>query len=281
MSNPKTIFASAVAFLAVLMASSTLAQTVQSDSQPAIQQLASVAPSTGVPRDIAAFTGNWTGNWGGNLDASIIVEDVTPETAKVVYTWGDSAVWNLQRGSTSYQATITPGQPATLTFGKKITFTVVMNSDLASITVTRVSDYSSTVGAFKKSIMPLPVVAAAYTDAIKTLERLPSVLKGRYKFVFSGDQKEYGNTTEIHIASQDERTGAVTGSFALWPAAIQQTCHMLQPLPMVDGIWDGNVLRFKINHPKCGLYTYILHRRGDHLLEMTYKLDPTWTAYYD
>jgi hypothetical protein len=110
-----------------------------------------VAPSADMRKDIAAFSGKWVGRWAGNLDAILIVEEITSEKARVLYAWGDAPRWNVSRAYGRYQATVAPGRSSELAFGAgSVNFTVSMNSDMSSVTITRVSTQGVMIETFKR-----------------------------------------------------------------------------------------------------------------------------------
>jgi hypothetical protein len=112
-----------------------------------------VAPSADMRKDIASFSGKWAGKWSGNLDAILIVEEITPEKAKVVYAWGDAPSWNLRNGYSRHEATVAIGRSAELAFGGgSVNFTVSMNNDLSSINITRMSSSGVIIETFKKVV---------------------------------------------------------------------------------------------------------------------------------
>lgn len=81
------------------------------------------APSPNVPPNAAAFSGRWDGNWDGALPHVLVVEEVTADSAAVVYAWGYSSQWNLQPGSTRAKGSIERSvltvklqRPATVTY---------------------------------------------------------------------------------------------------------------------------------------------------------------------
>ena len=43
------------------------------------------APASGVPRNAAAFSGKWEGIWDNVLPGVLVVEEVTPPNASVIY----------------------------------------------------------------------------------------------------------------------------------------------------------------------------------------------------
>lgn len=46
-----------------------------------------ISPSPDLPREIAAFSGQWIGTWGGFLNSILVVEEITEKEAKIVYAW--------------------------------------------------------------------------------------------------------------------------------------------------------------------------------------------------
>ncbi|WP_298110863.1 hypothetical protein [Bradyrhizobium sp.] len=47
------------------------------------------------PKALAAFVGNWNGTWDGKLATTLVVESVTPPTARVIYEWGIATAWQV------------------------------------------------------------------------------------------------------------------------------------------------------------------------------------------
>jgi len=112
-----------------------------------------VAPSPDIRKDIAAYSGKWVGSWSGILDAILIVEEVNPERAKVLYAWGDAPRWNVSKGFQRYQATVALARSAELAFGSgSVNFTASMNSDMSSISITRVSGQGAITDTFKRVV---------------------------------------------------------------------------------------------------------------------------------
>ena len=54
-------------------------------------------PSSDVPPQLAGYSGKWKGIWGGELSHILIVEEITPPTATVIYAVGDSVRWRINR----------------------------------------------------------------------------------------------------------------------------------------------------------------------------------------
>lgn len=75
-----------------LLAGAGALTACQTTSQPAPlpgNLTIQTAPPT-LSKKHAAFLGKWHGKWGGRLDGYLVVKEVTPPTASVVYAWGTS-----------------------------------------------------------------------------------------------------------------------------------------------------------------------------------------------
>ncbi len=68
----------------------TLAATLTGCAQPG-----AASPAAATPQALAAFAGNWNGTWGGKLATTLVVESVTPPTARVIYEWGIATEWKV------------------------------------------------------------------------------------------------------------------------------------------------------------------------------------------
>ena len=102
-----------------------------------------VPPSSDLPQEIAAFSGKWEGNWDKTLDAILIVEEIGPEKAKIIYAWGDAPEWNTKKGFKRYKAKVITGQKPKLEFMKgKFTVQLV---DSNSIKITREREEDGTI----------------------------------------------------------------------------------------------------------------------------------------
>ena len=87
------------------------------------------SPRVEIPQDMAAFSGKWVGMWDGQLRTTLVVEEITPPTAKVIYSWGDNPRSDIQAGFARYVAKIGHGK---LQFGdpeKGITITFTISKD--------------------------------------------------------------------------------------------------------------------------------------------------------
>lgn len=61
--------------------------TVESTA-PLPENVRVIRPSPKVPKELAAFSGKWTGAWRERLDHILIVEEVSPPYATIIYSWG-------------------------------------------------------------------------------------------------------------------------------------------------------------------------------------------------
>lgn len=69
-----------------------------------------VPPASGVPPEIAAFSGKWIGVWEGLLDHVLIVEEVSSSAAAFVYAWGTAPQWGILRsGWVRVRGTVSSG----------------------------------------------------------------------------------------------------------------------------------------------------------------------------
>jgi hypothetical protein len=78
--------------LALVVALAACAQTSASPSSAAAPAAAPPPAGTGA---LAAFAGTWNGTWNGKLDTTLIVDPVTPTTARVIYEWGIATEWQI------------------------------------------------------------------------------------------------------------------------------------------------------------------------------------------
>ena len=56
-----------------------------------------IPPSANLPKEIGAFSGRWEGTWDGLMEAILIVEEIGPEKAKVIYAWADAQLGTLSK----------------------------------------------------------------------------------------------------------------------------------------------------------------------------------------
>lgn len=56
-------------------------------------------PPPEVPQNMAAFSGKWSGSWDGMLDHILVVENITPPTASVIYANGAAPPWGIYQPS--------------------------------------------------------------------------------------------------------------------------------------------------------------------------------------
>ena len=73
--------------------------TSVADDAPLPDDLKVVTPGSDVQENYRRWSGAWRGTWGSELDHILVVEQVTASgDASVVYAWGDSSSWRIERG---------------------------------------------------------------------------------------------------------------------------------------------------------------------------------------
>lgn len=70
--------------------------------------IAIVRPGPSVPPSLAFWSGEWAGLWNNNMDAVLVVEQVHPGVAKIVYAWGTSPNFGTTPGFEKGVARLTP-----------------------------------------------------------------------------------------------------------------------------------------------------------------------------
>jgi imidazolonepropionase-like amidohydrolase len=79
-----------------------------------------IPPAPGVGPEAAVFSGAWSGRWDGVLEHRLVVEDIDPPTARVIYAWGSGVGrpgWTRVRGElVEGTLTLTLPRPATVTY---------------------------------------------------------------------------------------------------------------------------------------------------------------------
>ncbi len=75
--------------VSVLVIGGSLAacQTAQQPA-PLPENLTIQSDTSGLSESQAAFLGRWHGRWGGTLDGYLVVTQITPPNADVIYAWG-------------------------------------------------------------------------------------------------------------------------------------------------------------------------------------------------
>lgn len=119
---------------------------------PLPNDISIATPRAGLNNGLAAFLGRWFGSWNGNMDAVIIIEDITPNDAKILYAWSADPAWNIQEGYARYDGKVKVDEKITLSFISKSSsiFEITMNSGLSSLEVRRISRNGTLVETFKK-----------------------------------------------------------------------------------------------------------------------------------
>jgi len=99
--------------LALLLVASS---TGFSQSIPLPKDIVIKAPSSELPKEIAAFSGKWKGSWRGIMDIFIVVTEIDQEKAEIIYAYPDTSVWNL-RGTYFYETgKVIPGEKSKIQF---------------------------------------------------------------------------------------------------------------------------------------------------------------------
>ena len=101
-----------------------------------------VPPSADLPKEIGAFSGRWEGTWDGLMETILIVEEIGPEKAKIIYAWADAPAWNVKQGYKRYIAEVISGGKTTLNFiaDNKAKFVVELGADFETIKMVRSMD---------------------------------------------------------------------------------------------------------------------------------------------
>lgn len=104
-------------FLAGTLAACTTLGT--SGLVPLPNDIKIVQPDKSVSADATKFLGKWSGAWDGAVSHVLVVEEVTPTAAKVIYAIGDASSFGQQGMSWGrYDATL-DGLEITITVGDK------------------------------------------------------------------------------------------------------------------------------------------------------------------
>jgi hypothetical protein len=119
---------------------------------PLPSDLTTAPPDPNLRKELAAFSGKWVGKWSGLLDAVLIVEEIDSKQAKVIYAWGDALQWNTKKGYARFVATVIPTDNGAFDFqAGSSSFHVQMNSDLATVRITRVAFTRTDIETFKRA----------------------------------------------------------------------------------------------------------------------------------
>jgi hypothetical protein len=250
-----------------------------------------VAPAKEIPPEIAGFSGKWEGKWDDRLEHILVVERINPPTAGVIYAYGEAPSWGVKVGSflrpdarvEPCTLTLTLPRPATVTYRMEkdgtLDATYESAHGISSATLKRV-DVAGNASAPATGAMNCPSM-----DAAINISKLPTHLKGHYRFTSTIDFKLYDLQTELEIASQDSY-GNVVGRYTVWlpwGSRPESMCYASNQVPMT-GRYDGKTLSLVIkssnNGPGCRDSRLILTRGKDHYLERRYS-DATSSWYYD
>ena len=216
-------------------------------------------PSSDLKKEVAAFSGKWVGNWSGVLDAIFIVEQIGPETAKVIYALGNAPQWNVSAGYQRFDAKVAQKDVATIEFvtPSGTTFTVKSGNDFSTIRLTRVSRNGSETATFKRfSADNVDVTLSTARNANEITKPSPNVPKECS--VFSGGW--HGEWQKGGYQSD------------LWITTIEDDCTATYSINGVNG-------KTKIN--KTGkTEEFLCLQRTDGRCTFTYSSDDTLKADY-
>ncbi len=98
---------------------------------PGSSEFTIIPPSPDLSPELAAFSGIWVSNPGGVVPSRLIVEEIHPNWASIVYTWGDGPIGGLKTGWARARARVLPD--GKLRWGFPGKFTVEISSDRMSI----------------------------------------------------------------------------------------------------------------------------------------------------
>ncbi len=106
-------------------------------AQPLVPSAISiVSPDRGLDRSIAAFSGAWGGHV-ADVAVVMVVEEIGPARAIVVYAWDDAPQSRTVKGNSRFVAAVSKGDAATLDFGTdRVKRHATMDADLSSVHMT-------------------------------------------------------------------------------------------------------------------------------------------------
>ena len=77
-------------------------------------------PAKTLPMNIALLSGHWVGRWGGNMPSQLIVEEISKNTAKIIYSWGEPPSGRFRAGWKQYETGVS--QLGEIEFGENAKF---------------------------------------------------------------------------------------------------------------------------------------------------------------
>ncbi|MDP1613641.1 MAG: hypothetical protein Q8M11_21485 [Sulfuritalea sp.] len=226
---------------------------------PLPKDISITPPSSDLKKEIAAFSGKWVGNWSGVVEAIFIVEQIGPETAKVIYAVGDAPQWNVSARYWRFDAKVTPSDAAEIEFVTQsgAVFVVKSGGDQSTICMTRGSRNGTETATFKRF---------AADDGNATL----STARRGNEITKPGPSVP----TECSVFSGGWHGEWQTGGYRsdLWIATIEDDCTATYSINGVNG-------KTKIN--KSGkTEEFLCLQRTDGRCTFTYSSDDTLKADY-
>jgi hypothetical protein len=92
-------FKVSVRLLAITLLIAGCASTATTASVPLPQDLQIVSPNPDLAPEIRAFSGKWFGVWDNVLDHILVLEQITPPNATVIYAYGIAPSWNVNQAA--------------------------------------------------------------------------------------------------------------------------------------------------------------------------------------
>lgn len=275
--------AMAVGFVAFVSGSS---QAYAASCIPLPSSTNVVPPGKSVASELSAFSGKWEGTWDNVIAHLLVVEQINPPQAIVIYAWGEAPSRGIDEADFVRVKGRVEAGTLTLTLNRPATATYRMRSDgtLDATYEWRGGSSRATMKRVEQDSNPALTAATAECQerAKAPIPKLPSHFKGLWTMNFN----QYGNTTELEITSQDddgEITGFYTRSFGAYATHPDNMCYVADRLPMT-GRYNGKKIVLSTqgsrNGRGCQDYASTLFRGKDHYFDYRSN-DGNTSRYFD
>ena len=106
--------------------------TTQTERIPLPNDVRIIPPSSGIPKEATVFSGKWSGVWDGILKHILVVEEINPPEANVIYAWGTAPNWRIyEPNSVRVKGTYADGVlNLSLSNGAKVTYRMLADGTL-------------------------------------------------------------------------------------------------------------------------------------------------------